>query len=68
MFKIAEAPKLIGSEKYADARAAACGLAVFIGTIIAIGVLASLLASVDLRSLRSSDDALPAYAQMQPVD
>jgi hypothetical protein len=70
MFKIEEAPKLIHSEEYADARACCGGLAVFIGTIVAIGVLAGLIAGIgiDLRSLGSSDAAPPAYAQLQPND
>ena len=68
MLKIAEAPKLIVSEKYADARAACGGLCVFIGTLVAIGVIASLLAGADLRSLTSTDEALPAYAQMQGTE
>jgi len=66
MFRIEEAPKVLRSEEYADARAACGGLAVFIGTIVAIGILASLIASIDLRSLGSSDETPPAYAQLQP--
>ena len=65
MYKISDTSKFAVAPEFAEARASLCGVAVFIATFIALGIIASLTAGLDVRSLTSQDDAMPAYAQVQ---
>ena len=64
MFKITDATKLVSAPEFAPTRDAACGLAVFIATLIALGILAGLAAGLDLHTLFTLDQTSPASAEL----
>jgi hypothetical protein len=57
--------KFAVAPEFAEARASMCGVAVFVATFIALGIIASLTAGLDVRSVMALDDAPPTYAQVQ---
>lgn len=64
MFKISEMSKRAVSPEFAETRAACGGLAIFAATLVALGMLASLVAGMDLSSITSNGDPIPAaYVQ-----
>ena len=64
MHKIINPVKFCAAPEFAEARASMCGLGVFIATFVALGIIASLTAGLDVRSVVAQDDAMPAYAQV----
>jgi len=68
MLKLTEASRFASAPEYAEARGTCCGLAIFLATILALGIIAALTAGLDLHSLVSRDQIAPAYAQMNAAD
>ncbi len=51
MLKLSDASKLASAPDYAHTRECACGLTVFIGTLVVLGLIAVLAAGLGLHSL-----------------
>jgi hypothetical protein len=68
MHKIVSPARFAVAPEFAEARASMCGVAVFVATFVALGVIASLTAGLDVRSVVSQDEPMPAYAQVHNAD
>lgn len=63
MIRLSDCSKFATDPRYSEARGTCCGLAIFFATLLALGTIAALSASLELHTL-FMQQAQPAYAHV----